>query len=231
MSAMTIRHRLAAVDLFSGSVLIAKDGRVIFRHAYGLADRQRRTSNTVDTRFRIGSMNKMFTAVAIMQLVEAGKVELSDPLGKYLADYPNKSVASKVTIRHLLSHTGGTGDIFGHDFYAHRDELRSIAERFADALLSHKLLSRDYTELLITGKVKVFAGAKYAYGFEDRRDKRGNGSVGHGGGAPGMNGDLRIYPQLRLRGCNAGEHGPARSTTGHEHGLHLCFASSLLGLR
>ncbi len=56
------------------------------------------------------------------------------------------------------------------------------------------MLSRDYTELLITGKVKVFAGAKYAYGFEDRRDKRGNGSVGHGGGAPGMNGDLRIYP-------------------------------------
>ncbi len=53
-------------------------------------------------------MNKMFTAVAIMQLVEAGEVELSDPLGKYLADYPNKSVASKVTIRHLLSHTGGT---------------------------------------------------------------------------------------------------------------------------
>jgi D-alanyl-D-alanine carboxypeptidase len=65
--------------------------------------------------------------------------------------------------------------------------------RFAHALLSHKLLLPDLTALLITGKVEAFRGEKYAYGFEDRRDAAGNGSVGHGGGAPGMNGDLRIY--------------------------------------
>jgi len=67
--------------------------------------------------------------------------------------------------------------------------------RFAHALLSHKLLRPDLTELLITGKVETGFGEKYAYGFEDRRDADGNGSVGHGGGAPGMNGDLRIYPK------------------------------------
>ena len=64
--------------------------------------------------------------------------------------------------------------------------------RFANALLSHKLLNAGSTELLITGKAD---GGKYAYGFEDQRDNNGDGWVGHGGGAPGMNGDLRIYPK------------------------------------
>ena len=67
--------------------------------------------------------------------------------------------------------------------------------RFAHALLSHELLSPDTTKLLITGKVKAGPGARYAYGFEDARDADGNGWVGHGGGAPGINGDLKIYPK------------------------------------
>ena len=66
--------------------------------------------------------------------------------------------------------------------------------RFAYALMSHKLLNAASTELLIAGKVDA-RGGKYAYGFEDQRDKEGNGWVGHGGGAPGMNGDLKIYPK------------------------------------
>jgi D-alanyl-D-alanine carboxypeptidase len=69
--------------------------------------------------------------------------------------------------------------------------------RFAYALLGHKLLGPDATKLLITGKAEasLTPGARYAYGFEDARDADGNGWVGHGGGAPGMNGDLRIYPK------------------------------------
>jgi len=66
--------------------------------------------------------------------------------------------------------------------------------KFANALMSHRLLNAASTELLITGKVDAGPGGKYAYGFEDQRDKNGNGWVGHGG-APGMNGDLRIYPK------------------------------------
>jgi D-alanyl-D-alanine carboxypeptidase len=293
--------KLAGEGEFSGAVVVAKHDHVLFSHAYGLADRKRGTSNTLQTRFRIGSMNKMFTAVAILQLVEAGKVELTAHLGKYLTDYPNRDVASKVTIHQLLTHTDGTGDIFGPDFDAHRAELRTLADyvqlygkrglefepgsrwsysnygfillgrviekvtgqsyydyvqqhiykpagmtrsgslpedqavpgrstgytkppgatawlpntdtlpyrgtsagggystvedlaRFAQALLSHKLLSPDSTKLLITGKVNA-GPAKYAYGFEDARDADGHGWVGHGGGAPGMNGDLRIYPK------------------------------------
>ena len=120
--------KLASEDEFSGAVLIAKDGRVLFSHAYGLADRNRRIPNTIRTRFRIGSMNKMFTAVATLQLVEAGKIKLTAPLGTYLPDYPNRDVATKVTIHQLLTHTGGTGDIFGPDFDAHRNELRTLAD-------------------------------------------------------------------------------------------------------
>src|SRR5258708_19212619 len=80
---------------------------------------------TLDTRFRLGSMNKMFTSVAALQLVEAGKLALDDPIGKYLPGYPNRDLASKVTVRHFLTHTGGTGDIFGAEFFKNRLARRS----------------------------------------------------------------------------------------------------------
>lgn len=117
-----------AADRFAGAVLVAQDGKPVFAQAYGLADREHKTPNTLETRFRIGSMNKMFTAVATLQLVQAGKVRLDAPLGTYLTDYPNKDLASKVTIQQLLTHTGGTGDIFGPEFAAHRLELRTVAD-------------------------------------------------------------------------------------------------------
>ena len=62
-------------------------------------------------------------------------------------------------------------------------------------MLHHELLSPDVTSLLFTAKVEAFSDGGYAYGFEDERDADGYGAVGHGGGAPGMNGDLRIYPK------------------------------------
>ena len=66
--------------------------------------------------------------------------------------------------------------------------------RFANALANHKLLNAHYTELLTTGKVDSPGGEKYADGFGDRT-QNGVRSFGHGGGAPGMNGDLKIYPE------------------------------------
>ena len=119
-------QRDSASGAFSGDVLLASKGKPVFSEAYGLADREHKTPNTLDTRFRIGSMNKMFTAVATLQLVQDGKLHLDDPLGKYLPDYPNKDVAAKVTIQHLLTHTGGTGDFFGPEFDAHRLELKTL---------------------------------------------------------------------------------------------------------
>jgi len=121
----------AAADRFAGTVLLAKGGKVLFSGAYGGADREKKVANKLDTRFRIGSMNKMFTAVSILQLVQGGKIKLTDPLGKYITDYPNPDVASKVTIHQLLTHTGGTGDIFGPEYNAHRLELRTLNDYVA----------------------------------------------------------------------------------------------------
>jgi CubicO group peptidase (beta-lactamase class C family) len=120
--------RDTASDRFAGAVLIAHNGRPVFAQAYGLADREHKLPNTIKTRFHIGSMNKMFTAVAIVQLAEQGKLGFDDPVGKYLKDYPNQDIATKVTIRHLLTHRGGTGDIFGPEFEAHRLELRTLQD-------------------------------------------------------------------------------------------------------
>jgi D-alanyl-D-alanine carboxypeptidase len=82
----------------------------------------------VDTQFCIGSMNKMFTAVAILQLVGEGKLALDTPIATYWPDYPNRDLASHVTIRELLNHTGGTGDIFTPEYETHREETRTLAD-------------------------------------------------------------------------------------------------------
>jgi CubicO group peptidase (beta-lactamase class C family) len=292
--------RDVAADRFAGAVLWQQGGRVVFQGAYGMADRDTRVPNTLHTRFRLGSMNKMFTAVAALQLVHAGNMRLGDTLNVYLPDYPNRDIASKVTIHQLLTHTGGTGDFFGPDFDSHRTELRALSDyvalfgkrgpefepgsrheysnygflllglaiekasgesyydyvrehvyepagmsstgslpedvavpdrsvgyttfqsdtwrpnadtlpyrgtpagggyssvedlrRFADALLHHTLLDEAMTELLTRGKVDTpYPGARYAYGFGDVTEG-GVRYFGHSGGAPGMNGDLRIYP-------------------------------------
>ena len=113
---------------FAGAVLLAKNGKPVFSRAYGLADRENKTPNTLKTRFRLGSMNKMFTAVATMQLVQSGKLDLKAPIGKYLTDYPNKDLAAKVTVEQLLTHTGGTGDIFGPEFDKKRLELKTLGD-------------------------------------------------------------------------------------------------------
>ena len=117
-----------AADAFSGRVLVTRNGKTLYERSAGLADRDAGTPVDADTRFRLGSMNKMFTAVAILQLVDAGKLTLDTRVGEVLADYPNRDVATKVRIRHLLTHTGGTGDIFGPEFDQHRLELKTHAD-------------------------------------------------------------------------------------------------------
>jgi D-alanyl-D-alanine carboxypeptidase len=113
---------------FSGAVLVTRDGRTLFEGAYGFADRERGVPNTPQTQFRAGSMYKMLTAVATLQFVQTATLRLDAPLGTYLRDYPNADVASRVTPHHLLTHTGGTGDIFGPLFTAHRLELRTVGD-------------------------------------------------------------------------------------------------------
>src|ERR1035437_3877587 len=91
---------------FNGTVLLARDGKVIFKKGYGMANFEWEIPNTPSTKFRLGSITKQFTAMCIMQLEERGLLKAEDPIGKYLTGYP-KPVADKVTIHHLLTHSSG----------------------------------------------------------------------------------------------------------------------------
>ncbi len=104
----TYLEKSAKEDVFSGTVLVAKAGKVILKKAYGRADREHKILNTPDTRFCIGSINKTFTTVAVAQLVEQSKLAYDDVIGKYLgADWIKPEVGRKVTVSHLLTHTSG----------------------------------------------------------------------------------------------------------------------------
>lgn len=126
---------LAQVDLFlqqreqaqrfSGVVLIADGDQILFEKAYGLADRERNVPNVVESRFCVGSIDKMFTAVATMQLIEAGKVRLSDTVSRYLPEYADSQFAQTATVQQLLMHTAGAGDIFDR---AYARQLRDARE-------------------------------------------------------------------------------------------------------
>jgi CubicO group peptidase (beta-lactamase class C family) len=90
---------------FSGTVLVAKDGRIILNHGYGLANRESNLPNTTETVFAIGSLTKQFTAAAILQLEAEGKLSTQDFTSKYLGDFPPDKAS--ITIHHLLTHTSG----------------------------------------------------------------------------------------------------------------------------
>jgi CubicO group peptidase (beta-lactamase class C family) len=92
-------------DRFSGAVLIARDGKVLLRQGYGLANREHNVPNTPETRFRLGSITKQFTAMAVLILQEQGKLDVREKVKKYLADAPG--AWDEVTVHHLLTHTSG----------------------------------------------------------------------------------------------------------------------------
>jgi CubicO group peptidase (beta-lactamase class C family) len=309
-------ERQTAADMFAGAVMVSRNGETIFATAKGYADIERQIPNDVDTAFGIGSMGKMFTGTAVLQLVQAGRINLDDPLSAYLPDYPNEAMAT-ATIHQLLTHTAGAGNIFGPDeielFNANRENLREPEDfialfgerppgfapgsrweysnygfillgriievvsgesyfdyvrkhifqpagmnstdnypvgelppktaigytrvppgerlsgrhadeplpplrpntetlpyrggpagggystvgdliRFATALREHKLLDQRHTELLVAGKVASMGSSKYAYGFGDDLSQDGVRTVGHNGGAPGIYGQLTIFP-------------------------------------
>jgi D-alanyl-D-alanine carboxypeptidase len=121
--------RLAAQDRFAGSVLIARSGEPVLARSWGRLDQAGSDPISLDTPMFLASAGKMFTAVSILQLVEEGRIELDAPFGRYLTDYPNKDMA-RATIRHLLQHRGGTGDIgvLARDEGANRQRARTIEE-------------------------------------------------------------------------------------------------------
>ncbi|MFC0513882.1 serine hydrolase [Mucilaginibacter angelicae] len=109
---------------FNGNVLVTEKGNVVYRHSFGYADAGAKLLNTDQTAFNLASVSKTFTAVAILQLKQAGKLKLDDPFVKYFPDFP----WAQITIRHLLSHTSGLPDfqIFEKPYSENPEKIYSL---------------------------------------------------------------------------------------------------------
>ena len=140
---------LAKAGEFSGVAVIAKNGVPVFQRAYGLANRERSIPNNLETAFNLGSINKAFTQIAILQLSAAGKLNLDSTLAAYWPDYPNKARAQKITIRQLLRHTSGIGgNIFDSPSGGTRHDVRNL---------------KDYLALFVNEPPQFEPGARNAY--------------------------------------------------------------------
>ncbi|MGX5820348.1 serine hydrolase [Chitinophaga lutea] len=135
--------------LFSGGVLIAQNGRIIYEYAAGYADRAGKVPNSPERCFNLASVSKPFTSLAVLQQVQAGRCRLSDPVAQYLTDFPYPGI----TIRHLLTHTGGLPQV----------------ERFMQAEIDKDkgrvFTSRELYEYLLAQKGRSLSepGAQWAY--------------------------------------------------------------------
>ncbi len=125
----TYLSELVQSDKFSGTVFAARDTNIVFKNAYGFADKRFNTPNKINTKFNLGSINKFFTRLAIAQLAESGKLSFDDFIIEHLPDYPNKMIAEKVTIKHLLEMTSGLGDFFGEKYQMlPKDKIRNLKD-------------------------------------------------------------------------------------------------------
>ena len=106
-SLRTLTRRMAASGVFSGEVLFARDGRILYHEALGLSNRSTRRRTKLDERYSIASTGKLITATALMQLVEQGRLSLDDTLGKFLARGERPAAAAGVPLKTILSHTDG----------------------------------------------------------------------------------------------------------------------------
>lgn len=106
---------LVKLDQFSGSILIAREGKVLVSKGYSLANREHGVPNTPKTKFRLGSVTKQFTAMAILILQNQGVVHVQDPVSKLLPNCPD--AWERVTIHHLLNHTSGIPEYTTREFF------------------------------------------------------------------------------------------------------------------
>jgi CubicO group peptidase (beta-lactamase class C family) len=134
-------------DEFSGAVLVVKKEQSIFQYSSGFAKKEKQIPNKIDTIFNIGSMDKMFTSVAIAQLGQQGKLSFQDKVGKYLPKLP-KEIAEKMTVHHILTHAEGCSSYFNDKYIERRLKLKTV---------------NDYMDLFIKTSLLFKPGEKYQY--------------------------------------------------------------------
>jgi CubicO group peptidase (beta-lactamase class C family) len=221
---------LAALDQFSGVVVLARAGAPVFEHAYGVADREAGRPNDVETAFNLGSINKVFTATAVRQLAAAGKIQLDSTLAWHWPDYPNADVARRVTIRQLLEHRSGIGgNIFGVPAGGSRSGIRRLRDflplfvneplqfdpgtqqRYSNAgyvvlgLLVERLLGEDYYDYVRRHVYDPAGMTRTAHFAVDSLPP--NTAIGYTRGGPGSAGDEPLHRNAETlpgRGSSAG---------------------------
>ncbi len=134
---------------FNGAILVAEKGKVVYAKGLGLANMEWSMPNQPDTKFRIGSITKQFTATLILQLVEEGKLKLDGKITDYLTDY-RKDTGDRVTIHHLLNHTSGIPS------YTSRPDFRT-------AIMRNPYKITDFVKQLASGDLEFEPGSKFSY--------------------------------------------------------------------
>ncbi len=178
---------------FNGTVLVADDKGVVHQKAYGSANFEWQVPHTVDTRFRIGSITKQFTAVVVLQLVAEGKLKLDEKLVTYLPDY-RKDTGSRVTLHHLLNHTSGIPSYTGLPGFMQNDArdaftVSDFVKRFASGDLEFEPGSRfrynNSGYFLLGAIIEKVSGKPYAQVLQERIfDKLGMKHSGYDTAAP-----------------------------------------------
>ena len=162
------------LEIFSGTVLIAENGKPVYYKAFGLADREKKRPNSVKTKFLIGSMNKNFTRVIILQLIQEGKLTWNDKLVKYIDGFKQKD-ASEITIRQLVEHSSGVGDYETMDFVKRPQEqqnteaILNIARKVQLDFLpgsEHKYSNTGY--VILGAIIEKITGKSYLENIKER---------------------------------------------------------------
>ncbi len=140
--------KYAEIGVFNGSVLVGENGNIFFEKGYGYADREQKLQNTPETKFRIASLTKQFTAMLIMQLVEQGKIKLDAKLSDYLTYY-RKDNGDKITIHNLLTHTSGVPNYTSTEFMENH--------------LTKSITAKDLILTYGNGDLEFEPGSEYKY--------------------------------------------------------------------
>ena len=162
------------LKIFSGIVLVAEQGSIVYHKAFGLADRKNNTSNTINTLFDIGSMNKTFTSIVVKQLAAEGKLKLEDKLTKYIDGFKDPNV-NKITINHLINHESGFADYHTLNYFdltlAER-KLQAIVERAKSYELNFEPgTEQDYSNLgyvILGAIIEKASGKSYFENVQER---------------------------------------------------------------
>lgn len=133
---------------FSGALMLKRGDQILYQRAIGQADRVFGVANRIDTRFNVASLGKMFTATAILRLVEQGRIDLDAPILRYLPDYPARAIAEQITARQLLSHSSGVGNYW-----------EAIAEKPSQAFVE----ARDFLPLFANQPLEFTPGERFGY--------------------------------------------------------------------